>query len=155
MRADTLHFTRNIQHLIRTSVTSVIGGMDFPTTLNSPVYWTRFCFMYLRSWERCLLGISANSQQPTSFSLISRLYNRLSSNKILITGNLSSNRVGVASAPILLSYADNPNSTWQEIGVVYTGSDGGFASAWYPTGRGSFLSTPLTPAAQPIHLKLL
>ena len=90
-------------------------------------------------WENGVSSVPEpilNSRQVSRLSVGSTTD---SSNKIQITGNLSSNRVGVASEPILLSYADNPNSTWQEIGVVYTESDGSFASAWYPTGTGSYV----------------
>ena len=123
-----------------TSVTSVIGSMDFPTTMNNPVYGQGGVF----SIYALGTGTSSISQPITNGQQVSRLSvgcttDSSSANRILITGNLSANYIGISSAPILLSYADNPNATWQEIGEKYTGLDGGFTSSWYPPGMGNYV----------------
>jgi hypothetical protein len=120
-------------------VTSVIGSMDFSTALNNPIYSPDFVICIYALGD----GISSVPEPISTSQKVTRLsvgcITSSFSNEIQITGNLSANRAGVASAPILLSYADNPNATWQEIGMVYTGADGSFVSAWHPTNTGSYV----------------
>ena len=126
-----------------TIVTSVIGGMDFPATLNSPIYSQDFVLCIYTSGtggtsvpqpftnpnnqkvSRLLVGCTAD---PTS-----------TTTRIQITGNLSANYAAIPSAPILLSYADNPNATWHQITTTYTTKDGSFSTDWYPTSVGSYV----------------
>jgi hypothetical protein len=126
-----------------TIVTSVIGGMDFPATLISPLYSQDFVLCIYAS------GTGASSVPEPVTNLNSQQVSRLlvgctadptsTTNRIQITGNLSANYAGIPSAPILLTYADNPNGTWHEINTINTASDGTFLTMWYPTGIGSYV----------------
>jgi hypothetical protein len=111
-----------------TMVTSVLGGMNFPATLGSPVYSPDFVLCIYASG----IGASSVPDPLVNGQKVSRLFVGCTldytsdMNKILITGNLTANYAAIPSAPVLLSYADNPNATWHEIGTVTTASDGSF-----------------------------
>jgi hypothetical protein len=124
-----------------TMVTSVLGGMNFPATLGSPVYSPDFVLCIYASG----IGASSVPDPLVNGQKVSRLFVGCTldytsdMNKILITGNLTANYAAIPSAPVLLSYADNPNATWHEIGTVTTASDGSFTGAWLPTRTGSYV----------------
>lgn len=122
-----------------TIFTSVIGGMDFPSALNAPIYSQNFVLSIYASGT----GDSSISQPVNNPNTqkVSRLFvgciedPTSDSYKVLITGNLTANYAPIPSAPVLLSYADNPNATWHEIATVTTASDGSFTTPWImPTG---------------------
>jgi hypothetical protein len=129
-----------------TTVTCVIGGMDFPPSLNSPIYTEDYVLCLYASGE------GPDSVSPPLANYTHQLVSRLSvgcttnpANNIEITGNLTTNRVGIASAPILLSYAENVNATWQRIDTVNTGTDGAFSATWNPTITGSYVINATYP----------
>ncbi len=121
-----------------TIFTCGIGSMDFPVNLNSQVF-------YSEDFVLCIYASgSGSSSIPRSVSngpSVSRLFVGCIEDptsdvyKVLITGNLTANYEAIPSAPVLLSYADNPNATWHEIATVYTAADGSFTTPWImPTG---------------------
>jgi hypothetical protein len=59
--------------------------------------------------------------------------------KVEINGNLSTNRTPISGAPILLSYSVTEGSSWENLTLVYTGSDGGFLAIWMPSVSGNYL----------------
>ena len=57
-----------------------------------------------------------------------------------ITGKLMfSNLTGISGAPVFLSSSINGGASWQNLTLVYTGSDGFFSAQWMPSVSGSFL----------------
>jgi hypothetical protein len=123
-----------------TTVTSVIGGMDFPASLSSPVYSENFVLCLYASGE----GSDSVSTPIKDYShpIVTRLTAGCTinnDNEIEITGNLTANKIGIASAPILLSYAENVNTTWHQISTVNTDADGAFTTTWDPSSAGSYV----------------
>jgi hypothetical protein len=122
-----------------TIFTCVIDGMDFPSALNAPVYSQNFVLsIYASGTGSSSIPEPVNNPntQKVSRLLVGCIENPTSdSYMVLITGNLTANYAAIPSAPVLLSYADNPNATWHEIATVTTASDGSFTTAWsMPTG---------------------
>ena len=59
---------------------------------------------------------------------------------VTINGKLLSlNQSGIAGAPIILSSSVDASATWQNLTLVYTGSDGSFSAQWMPSVSGNFL----------------
>lgn len=122
-----------------TTFTSVVDGMDFPLALNSPIISQDFVLsIYASGTGSSSVSEPVNNPntQKVSRLLVGCIENPTSdSYMLLITGNLTANYVAIPSAPVLLSYAENPNATWHEIATVTTASDGSFTTAWtMPTG---------------------
>lgn len=124
-----------------TMVTSVLGGMDFPAALNSPIYSPDFVLcIYASGTGASSLPFPVSTGQKVSVLIVGCSLDPTSdTNKILITGNLTANYAAIPSAQVLLSYADNPNATWHEIGTVTTASDGSFTGAWLPIRTGNYV----------------
>ena len=124
-----------------TTLSCPINGMDFPATLNYPTYTPDYVLcIYASGTGQSSVNppaVNPNSQQVSHISV--GCTTDSSSNQIQITGNLSANNAGIASAPILLSYANNPNATWTDIGTITTNTDGVFTSSWSPTSTGSYV----------------
>ena len=124
-----------------TTLSCPINGMDFPASLNYPTYTPDYVLcIYAAGTGQSSVNppvVNPNGQQVSHLSV--GCTTDSSSNQIQITGNLSANKVGIASAPILLSYANNPNATWNNIGTITTNTDGAFTSSWSPTGTGSYV----------------
>jgi len=120
-------------------VTSVIGSMDFPQALNSPIYSPSFvlCIYAIGEGVSSLPEPVSTSQKVSGLS-VGCIFDSVS-DEFRVTGNLSSSRGGIASMPILLSYANNINATWTEIGVAYTSADGGFTLPWHPAEIGNYV----------------
>jgi len=59
--------------------------------------------------------------------------------RIGITGNLSSNGVGLPSVPVLLSYSLTEGQTWTEISQPVTTSTGGYSALWTPMATGKYV----------------
>jgi hypothetical protein len=117
-----------------TIFTCVIDGMTYPSALNYPTYSQNFVLSIYASGT----GDSSQSEpiNNPNTQKVSRLFVGCTmdpasdSYKVLITGNLTANYAAIPSAPVLLSYADNPNATWHEIATVYTAADGSFTTPW-------------------------
>ena len=124
-----------------TIFTSVIDGMDFPAAINSPIYSQNFVLsIYASGTGASSVPDPVSTGQKVSRLLVGCTLDPTSAtDKILIKGNLTANYAAIPSAPVLLSYADNPNATWHEIGTVTTASDGSFTGAWLPTRTGSYV----------------
>lgn len=126
-----------------TIFTSVIDGMNFPSALNSPVYSQNFVLSIYASGTGGS-SISEPVNNPNT-QKVSRLFVGCTMDptsdvyKVLITGNLTANYAAIPSAPVLLSYADNPNATWHEIATVTTASNGSFTAPWLPTRTGNYV----------------
>jgi hypothetical protein len=56
-----------------------------------------------------------------------------------IEGNLAFNGTAIPNAPILLSYSVNGGKSWQDLTLVYTGSDGSYSATWLPSVTGNYL----------------
>ena len=56
-----------------------------------------------------------------------------------ISGDLTFNGEGMRGAPVLLSYSATVGQSWQDLTLVYTGSDGSYSALWMPTATGSYL----------------
>jgi hypothetical protein len=122
-----------------TIFTCVIDGMNFPSALTSPIYSQNFVLsIYASGTGGSSVSEPVNNPntQKVSQLLVGCIENPTSDSYIvLITGNLTANYAAIPSAPVLLSYADNPNATWHEIATVTTASDGSFKTYWtLPTG---------------------
>jgi hypothetical protein len=59
--------------------------------------------------------------------------------KVEINGTLSCNRTTISDAPVLLSYSVSGGTSWEDLTLVYTGSDGGFFAVWMPSVSGNYL----------------
>jgi hypothetical protein len=115
-----------------TIFTCVINGMDFPSALNAPVYSQNFVlsiYAYGTGTSSVSEPVNNLNTQKVSRLLVGCIEDPTSdSYKVLITGNLTANYAAIPSAPVILSYADNPNATWHEIATVTTASDGSFTT---------------------------
>jgi outer membrane protein assembly factor BamB len=56
-----------------------------------------------------------------------------------IKGSLTLNETAISNAPILLSYSVNGGKSWQDLTLVYTGSDGSYSATWLPSVTGNYL----------------
>ena len=56
-----------------------------------------------------------------------------------IRGGLTSNGVGVAHVPILISYSVTGGSTWMDLTMVNTDDHGTFSATWMPQATGDYL----------------
>jgi hypothetical protein len=121
----------------------VIDGMDYPLTLNYPIYSQNFVLSIYASGTGTPSNsepiVTPNRQQVSRLFVGCKMDAKSDMNKVLITGNLTANYAAIPSAPVLLSYADNPNATWHEIGTVLTASDGSFSGAWLPINTGNYV----------------
>ena len=56
-----------------------------------------------------------------------------------IKGTLTSDGVAISNEPILISYSVTGGRTWEDLTLVYTGSDGSYSVVWNPLVTGSYL----------------
>ena len=56
-----------------------------------------------------------------------------------IEGSFTLNETAISDAPILLSYSVNGGKSWQDITLVYTGSDGSYSATWLRSVAGNYL----------------
>ena len=56
-----------------------------------------------------------------------------------IKGGLAFNGTAISNAPILLSYSVTGGKSWQDLTLVYTGSDGSYSATWLPSVTGNYL----------------
>jgi hypothetical protein len=59
--------------------------------------------------------------------------------KVEIYGNLTCRGVGLSETPIFLSYSVTGGKSWEDLTLVYTGSDGYFLAVWMPSVTGNYL----------------
>lgn len=79
------------------------------------------------------------SLDNTSIELTCESSTSYSGFKVEIEGKLSHNSAPLQNQPILLSYSVTGGNTWQELTLIYTGSDGSFFADWRPTVTGNYL----------------
>lgn len=77
--------------------------------------------------------------ENTSIELSCESSTSYSGFKVEIEGKLSHNSAPLQNQPILLSYSVTGGNTWQELTLIYTGSDGSFFADWRPTVTGNYL----------------
>ena len=58
---------------------------------------------------------------------------------VRIDGYLTLNETGISNASILLSYSVNGGKSWEDLTLVYTGSDGSYSATWLPSVTGNSL----------------
>lgn len=59
--------------------------------------------------------------------------------KVEVNGNLTFNGTVISAAPILLSYSVTGGSSWENLTLVNTNSDGSFSAVWMPSVTGNYL----------------
>jgi parallel beta-helix repeat protein len=59
--------------------------------------------------------------------------------EVEINGKLSFNGVAVSEEPVLISYSVTGGSSWENLTLVNTVSDGGFLAVWMPSVTGNYL----------------
>jgi hypothetical protein len=80
-----------------------------------------------------------NLQTPTLKTTCISSASQGSFNVYKINGNLTFNGVAVTGKPISLSYSVTGGDSWQDLSLVYTGSDGSYSALWMPTVTGNYL----------------
>jgi hypothetical protein len=68
--------------------------------------------------------------------------------KVDITGNLTSDRIGVANAQILLSYNVNAGNSWINITATTADANGDFATTWNPQTDGDYVLRAVYPGSE-------
>jgi hypothetical protein len=58
---------------------------------------------------------------------------------VKIRGSLTINETAIPYAPVLLSYSVTEGRTWEDLTLVYTGSDGAYSANWLPQVTGNYL----------------
>ncbi len=81
---------------------------------------------------------SQNLQTPILTASCLSQGSQSSFNVYKINGSLTFNGAGVAGVPILLSYSVTGGESWQDLTLVYTGSDGSYSALWLPTVTGNY-----------------
>jgi hypothetical protein len=76
-------------------------------------------------------------QQP-SLTVYCNSSTSLSGFNVQIRGDLTWG-TGIPDAPILLAYSVTGGKSWQDLTMIYTGSDGSFAATWMPNVSGNYL----------------
>jgi len=76
---------------------------------------------------------------PTSLSISPSSSTSYVGLKVEINGNLTCNEIGVAQAPVLLSYSVTGGESWNDITLPTTASDGTYSIVWMPPAIGNYL----------------
>jgi len=71
--------------------------------------------------------------------------------KVQITGQLSLNGNSIPEMPVLLSYSVTGGTTWEDLTLVNTGSDGQFKAVWQPSVTGNYLIKATIEATSTIN----
>ena len=80
-----------------------------------------------RNLQKPLLTLSCKSSMSYSYF------------NVEIKGDLANQGTAIPNAPILLSYSVTGGKSWQDLTLVYTGSDGRYSAAWLPFVTGNYL----------------
>jgi len=59
--------------------------------------------------------------------------------KVTITGRIHAEGISLAGAPISLSYSITSGTSWQDLTLVYTDTNGAFGAVWTPLVTGNYL----------------
>jgi outer membrane protein assembly factor BamB len=84
-------------------------------------------------------SITARNVQKPSLSVSCRSSTSYSGFNVQIDGYLTLNETGISGAPILLSYSVTGGKSWEDLTLVYTGSDGSYSATWLPSVTGNYL----------------
>jgi hypothetical protein len=84
-------------------------------------------------------SITASNLQKPSLTVSCRSSTSYAGFNVQIDGYLTLDGNGVPDAPILLSYSVTGGKTWEDLTLVYTGSDGSYSAKWLPSVTGNYL----------------
>jgi hypothetical protein len=84
-------------------------------------------------------SITFHSLQKPLLTASCRSSTSYSGFNVEIKGSLSFNGTGISDAPILLSYSVTGGKSWEDLTLVYTGSDGSYSAVWMPSVTGNYL----------------
>jgi hypothetical protein len=84
-------------------------------------------------------SIAARGLQKPSLTTSCRSSTSYLGFDVQIYGYLTLDGSGISGAPILLSYSVTGGKSWEDLTLVYTGSDGSYSANWLPSVTGNFL----------------
>ena len=84
-------------------------------------------------------SITTQNLQKPSLTISVQTSTSYSGFNAQIDGNLTLNGTIVSDAPILLSYSVTGGKAWQDLTLIYTGSDGSYSATWQPSVTGNYL----------------
>jgi hypothetical protein len=84
-------------------------------------------------------SITTRDLQKPDLTLHCKSSTSYSGFNVQIDGYLTLNGTGVSDAPIFLSYSVTGGKSWEDLTLVYTGSDGSYSATWLPSVTGNYL----------------
>jgi regulation of enolase protein 1 (concanavalin A-like superfamily) len=85
-------------------------------------------------------ALYSTSLKPTpTLAVTCRSSTSYSGFNVEVKGSLTYNGMGLSDAPILLSYSVTNGKSWEDLTLVYTGSDGSYSAVWMPSVTGNYL----------------